>query len=98
MYRLNGSGQVWLKVGSGTYQKISASLPLNTWLRLTVHLKVGAAGAGVVDVYKDGIKAFSTTTATLGTNPIASVELGNDTTAQAFSSLADNVAITPGGP
>jgi hypothetical protein len=98
LYRVNVTGEVWLKIGSSTFQKISASLPLNTWTRLTLHLKVGPAGAGVVDVYKDGIKAFSTTTATLGINPIATVELGNDTTAQTFASVADNVAITSGTP
>jgi hypothetical protein len=69
-------------------------LPLATWGRFTVRAVTGPAGACTVSVTFNGSTIYSTPTATLGTAPIASVQLGNDTKKQAFQIVADNVSVT----
>jgi hypothetical protein len=69
-------------------------LPLGTWGHFTVHVITGPAGAGTVAVSLNGTQIYSTTTATLGTAGVASVQLGNETKKQPFGLVADNVAVT----
>jgi hypothetical protein len=97
LYRRNLTGELWVEYDDRLV-RVAPELPLDTWTRLTLHVVVGGAGASTVEVLKDGSRVYATTTASLGTAPIASVELGNGSPAQPFTSYADDVAITPGGP
>jgi len=42
----------------------------------------------------NGSTIYSTSSATLGSAPIASVQLGNETKKQPFQLVADNVSVT----
>jgi Calcineurin-like phosphoesterase len=95
LYRQNANGGLWVK-HSNAYFTTNQTIALNTWYDLGIRAKVGAAGAGTVEIWLNGQQVYATSTATLGTAPTASVQIGNETAAQAFALVADNVSL--GGP
>ena len=93
LYRQNQSGSVvWISVGSTRYV-LTGTLPLGVWKHFELRVVAGGSGASTVTVRSDGVTVFSTTTATLATTGIKTVQFGNETKAQAFSLLADEVRI-----
>jgi len=92
LYRQNGGGELWIK-HSGAYYPTSKVIPLSTWHELELRAIVSAAGFGVVEVRVDGIQVYATSSATLGTAPIANVQLGNETAAQAYILFADDITV-----
>lgn len=50
--------------------------------------------SSTLTVSENGSQIYSTTTASLGTNPVASFQIGNDTASQTFTSYADNISAT----
>jgi hypothetical protein len=97
LYRQNSSGGLWVR-HSNVYYSLGYPISLGTWYSLELRAVPGPAGAGVVEVWLDGTKVYSTSSATIGTAPIASVQIGNETTAQAFDIVVDDVTITVGTP
>jgi hypothetical protein len=93
LYRQNQSGSVvWISVG-GTRYVLTGTLPLGVWKHFELRIVAGGSGASTVTVRSDGVTVFSTVTATLATTGIKTVQFGNETKAQAFSLLADEVRI-----
>src|SRR5213592_919977 len=80
VYRQNGtSGAVGLTYG-GSHFSTSGTLPLNTWGTIAVHV----AGS-TVEVDLNGTAVYQTAAASLGTAGVSTVQIGNDTAAQAFN-------------
>jgi len=61
----------------------------NLWHELQVHVTVNGSSS-LVDLWLDGVSAVSTTD-TLGTSPIARLELGDPSTGRTFDVAFDNV-------
>jgi hypothetical protein len=93
VYRQNGtSGVVGLGYGGSNFST-SGRLALGTWASVSVHVIVAGAGASTVEVALNGTLVYQTTSASLTGSGVATVQIGNDTGAQAFNLVADNVAL-----
>jgi Calcineurin-like phosphoesterase len=93
LYRQNANGGLWVK-HSNAYFTTNQTILLNAWYDIGIRAKVGPAGAGTVEIWLNGQQVYATSSAALGTAPIASVQLGNETAAQAFALVADSIAIS----
>ncbi len=93
LYRQNGNGRLDVNY-SGEYKPTGKRVTLGTWHRLELRAVVGQADRDVVEVWLDRVKVYETSQATLGTGPIESVQLGNETAAQAYTLVADEVVVT----
>jgi hypothetical protein len=92
LYRQNASGdKVQLNL-AGTTVITSGRLPLDTWGELKLHVITGGTGASTVQVWLDGALVYETTSATLGTAGVFTVQIGNDTAKQTFTLVADNIS------
>src|SRR4029077_20853799 len=89
LYRQNVNGKVQVGFGGGNFVS-SGTLALNTWANVQLHVII-AGTASTVEVRLNGTLVYSTTSATLGTPATASLQLGNETTAQKFTLAADNI-------
>jgi hypothetical protein len=95
LYRQNGTGnQIYVNYG-GTYYLTTGRLALNTWATFSIHLTTNGA-AGTVAITLNGTQIYQSTTANLGTAGIATLQIGNDTAAQAFSLVADTISVQSG--
>jgi hypothetical protein len=95
VYRQNGtSGAISLGYG-GTNYSTGATLALNTWATIAVHVITAGTGS-TVEVSVNGTVRYRTTSASLGTAGVATVQIGNDTAAQAFSIVADTISVDGG--
>ena len=96
LYRQNGgSGGIWVWYDN-TYNATFANLPLNTWAQLQVHVVVTGAATGTVDVSLNGTSVYHASTATISSAGIASVQIGNNTSSQTFTIIADNIVVADG--
>jgi hypothetical protein len=96
LYRQNQSGNhLWVKVGNGSAAMTSGLLPLSTWGVLALHTIV-AGSTSTVSVTLNGASIYSTAAATL-TSPMRTVQIGNDTAAQAFGIVVDDVQLDSAG-
>jgi len=92
LYRQNGSSnQIFVNYG-GTYYLTTGRLGLNTWATFSVHLTTNGA-ASTVAISLNGTQIYQTTSANLGTAGIATLQIGNDTAAQVFGLVADNISV-----
>jgi hypothetical protein len=92
MYRPNGSTKIY--VGhSGTNDETRGRLPAATFSRFEADLVTAGAGASTLVVRQDGTEVYRTTTASLGTAGIATLQIGNDTRRQPFVLVADDVEV-----
>jgi hypothetical protein len=92
LYRQNGtSNQIYVNYG-GTYYATTGKLALNTWATFSIHLTTNGA-ASTVAITLNGTQIYSSTTANLGTAGIATIQIGNDTAAQVFGLVADNISV-----
>jgi hypothetical protein len=96
LYRQNGSGGLWVK-HSGAYHSTGRVIALAAWHRLELRATVGPPASGIVEIGLDGALVYTTASATLGTAPIADVQLGNETAAQAYVLIADEINVTVAG-
>ena len=95
LYRQNGTNnQVYVNYG-GTYYLTTGRLALNTWATFSIHLTTNGA-ASTVAITLNGTQIYQSTTASLGTAGIATLQIGNDTAAQAFGLVADNISVQGG--
>jgi hypothetical protein len=91
VYRRNATnGVIGLKYG-GSHFTTSGSLALNTWGKVSVHVVV-AGMSSTVDVRLNGSLIYQGTNANLST-AVATVQLGNDASAQAFALFVDTVEV-----
>jgi hypothetical protein len=89
LYRQNGTGKIQVGYGGSNFAS-SSTLALSTWANLQLHVTISGA-ASTVQVWRDGTLVYSTTSANLGTTAAAKVQLGNETAAQKFTLVADNI-------
>ena len=76
-----------------THSLTLARMPVNEWHKLELRVIVNGA-ASTVEVRFDGRLVFQTASANLGTLPIQTVQIGNDTKSQTFEYAADNIVIS----
>ena len=95
LYRQNASGSKLYVQHSGLYNTTTGVLPLNTWGRLEVKVKVNGS-ASSVEVRLNGALVHQTSSANLGGSGVFRIQIGNDTTSQAFSLVADDISVTDG--
>ena len=92
LYRQNASGdKVRLTHSSGAGFDTAGRLPLGKWGRLKLHIKAAGNGASTIEVFLDGADVYRTTSADLDAAGVKTLQIGNDTSKQAFVLLADNV-------
>jgi hypothetical protein len=91
LFRQNqAADQLYVQHG-GAFYKVNATLPLATWGLLS--LRVAVAGtASTVEVYLNGVRVYQTTAASLGSAGVTTVQIGNDTAAQPFDVVVDDVS------
>src|SRR5437870_2546151 len=97
LYRQNGAGGLWVS-HSGVRYSTGQVIALNTWNRLEVRSVVVSDGASTVQVWLNGVKVYETFAASLGTQLVTSVQLGNETGGQTGTVIADNILITGPSP
>jgi hypothetical protein len=96
LYRINGNcgGNTKLYVQhSNTFWRTGANLKLDTWNDLELRARIGGPGEGLVEVYVNGQRQYSTTTATNGIDPIASVNIHNEHPNQVGDLVADDIRL-----
>jgi hypothetical protein len=76
----------------GTGYTTTGRLPLGTWANLELHIIVAGTGASTVEVRLNGALIYQTSSASLGAEGVATLQIGNDTTKQTFTVVADNIA------
>jgi concanavalin A-like lectin/glucanase superfamily protein/predicted actin-binding protein len=95
LYRQNGTkGSIGLGYGGVNYST-TGTLALNTWATLSLHV-ITAGTSSTVQVRLNGALIYQTTAASLGTAGTATVQIGNDTAAQAFTIVADTISLNSG--
>jgi len=95
LYRQNATGGKIYVQHSGAFNTTTGVLPLSTWASFELHVIVNGA-TSTVEVRMNGALIHQSTTATLGSDPVLNVQLGNDTKGQTFALFADNVVVTDG--
>jgi hypothetical protein len=96
LYRQNLAGNKVYVQHSGTWNLTSALAPLGTWSQVELRVVAGGTGASTVEVRFGGSLVYQTSTASIA-NPVASFQVGNDTSGQAFDLVADDVLALSGG-
>ena len=95
VYRQNGtSGSIGLGYG-GSYFSTTGSLPLNTWATIALHV-ITNGPSSTVEVRLNGTLIYQTIGASLGTAGVSTIQIGNDTGAQAFTIVADTISVQNG--
>src|SRR5438552_11451615 len=97
LYRQNGTGGLWVS-HSGVRYSTGQVIALNTWNRLEVRSVVVSDGASTVQVWLNGVKVYETFAASLGTQLVTSVQLGNETGGQPGTVITDDILITGPAP
>jgi len=93
IYRVNKSAsQIYIQ-HSGKYNATTGILPLGVWSHFEARVTLNTNGQGVIVLYQDGTQIYQTTTASLGTAGIKIVQIGNETSKQAFEAFADNLLV-----
>ena len=95
--RQNKSGGIWVSYAN-TRNTTTASLSLNTWAQIQLHVVATGAATGTVDVVVNGATVYHSTTATLPATGLSSVQIGSDSASQAFAVVADNIWVGTGTP
>ena len=93
LYRQNLSGDKIRVTHSGAGADTTGRLPLGQWGRLRLRVKTNGTGASTVEVFLDGAEIYRTTTASLGSQGVSAVQIGNDTARQPFTILVDDVEV-----
>jgi hypothetical protein len=95
LWRRNVSGSLTVQYGGVSYV-VNGTLPLGQWSRIAIHVICRAGATGTVIVTIDGVQAYRSDTASIGTTGIRSVQLGNNGGAKPFSFAYDGVDISRG--
>ncbi len=97
LYRQNLAQDKLYVQHSGTSVLTSGRLPVNTWAQVKVHAITAGTGISTLEVLVNGTTVYQTTTASLGTAGIPTIQIGNETAKQAFTLIADNLVVTVPG-
>ncbi|HEX9350257.1 MAG TPA: Ig-like domain-containing protein [Gaiellaceae bacterium] len=92
LYRQNLDGDKIRVTHSGVGFTTTGRLPLNTWGFFELHV-ITAGTASTVELKLNGQLIYQTSTASLGTAGALNVQIGNETKAQAFALVADNISV-----
>jgi hypothetical protein len=95
LYRQNASGSKLYVQHSGLYNTTTGVLPLDTWGRLEVKVRVNGSSS-TVEIRLNGALIHQTASANLGGSGVIRIQIGNDTASQAFSVVADNISVSDG--
>ena len=96
IYRQNGSaGTIGLGFG-GANVTTTGKLALGTWATVELHV-ITAGTSSTIEVKLNGAQVYATTTASLGTAGVQTIQVGNDTAAQAFTLAADDIDVEGAG-
>jgi hypothetical protein len=95
LYRQNASGSKLYVQHSGLYNTTTGVLPLGTWGRLEVKVRVNGSSS-TVEVRLNGALIHQTASANLAGSGVLRIQIGNDTASQAFSLLADDITVSDG--
>jgi hypothetical protein len=87
--RRNISGTIYVNYGGTTYYT-GKQMPLGTWTSFKVHVVAAGTGAGTVEVFMNGVSIYKSTTASIGTTGIRTIQIGNDKQLP-FALYADNI-------
>ncbi|HEY7074329.1 MAG TPA: LamG-like jellyroll fold domain-containing protein [Solirubrobacteraceae bacterium] len=92
VYRQNDTkGTIGISIGS-THPSSTGKLALGAWGNVSLHV-ITAGASSTVEVRLNGALVYSSTTASLGTAGVSTIQIGNDTAAQAFNLVADNISV-----
>jgi hypothetical protein len=92
VYRQNGTtGTIGAAIGSN-HPNTTGQLALSTWANVSVHV-ITAGASSTVEVRLNGTLVYQTTAASLGTAGVSTIQIGNDTAAQAFNVVADTIEV-----
>jgi hypothetical protein len=89
LFRQNVNGKIEVGYG-GANHATGSTLALSTWANVQLYVIV-AGTASTVEVFLNGTMIYQTTSANLGTSNVATMQIGNDTAAQAGTIVADNL-------
>ena len=93
LYRANqAKDRIWV-AHSGANHGTTGRLSMNTWGTFTVRATSTGSTSEVV-VTLNGTEIYRATGADLGTSGIAAVQVGNETAAQQFRLVADDISVT----
>jgi hypothetical protein len=96
VYRVNGNGQMYLRLpnGSGgyTYTALGRVHALDTWNRIKVHA-ISAGSASTVEVWLNGTRVYSNAAVALGATSLSSVMIGAEHFAQEGRQAVDDVVV-----
>ncbi len=95
LYRQNLASDKLYVQHSGAYNTTTGALPLSLWKRFEVHVIVNGS-ASTVEIWADGALIHRTLLGNLGTSGVQTIQVGNDTSGQAFTSFVDDVVVTDG--
>jgi hypothetical protein len=91
VYRQNVTTGNNLGIAAGSsHFTASGKLALNTWGNVAMHVVINGASS-TVEVRLNGALIFSNTALNLGASGVSTIQIGNDTAAQAFNIVADNI-------
>ena len=91
VYRQNGNAsRIWI-THSGATHSTSGVLPLNTWGHLELHTEAAGSGLSTVRITLNGAVIYETSSASLATSGVRTIQIGNETARQAFTLIADAI-------
>jgi hypothetical protein len=95
VYRQNGTtGTIGLTY-QGSFHATTGTLALNTWANVSMHVITNGT-VSTITVNLNGTQIYQSTSASLGTAGTATLQIGNDTAAQAFGIAADTISVQSG--
>jgi laminin G domain protein len=97
VFRQNGSGAIGLTFANGTRGSTTGTLALGTWANVSMHVITNGT-ASTVEVRLNGTLVYSSSTQSLGTAGVSTIQIGNDTAAQAGTIVADTIDVQNGAP
>jgi hypothetical protein len=97
VYRQNSTGVIGLTFANGTHASTTAKLALDTWATVALHVITNGASS-TVEVRVNGTLVYQSSAQSLGTAGVSTLQIGNDTAAQAFTLVADTIAVDNSAP
>jgi hypothetical protein len=96
VFRQNDGGDAWLRTADGSggwsYVKLNLLMPLNSWHQVTLHVAPNGT-TSTVQVWIDGVSAYTSTAYYLPTAQLTTVLLGSEHVSQQAVEYFDDVTI-----
>jgi hypothetical protein len=91
LFRQNQAGNKIYIQQSGTNVLTSGLMPLDTWTHFDLHVVTAGTGS-TIELRLNGTLVYQTSSASLGTVGVATIQIGNDTAKQTFTYVADDIS------